>query len=47
MFWTDVVREEKNEEVQFDFANHFMSIAYNILNGVSSPCFLPKAQEFL
>ena len=24
-----------------------MSTAYKILNGVSPPCFLPKAQEFL
>ena len=47
VFWTDVVRAEQNEEGLFDFANYFMSTAYEILNGVSPPCFLPKAQDFL
>ena len=47
VFWTDVVIEEQNEEGLFDFTNHVMSTTYKILNGVSPPCFLPKAQEFL
>lgn len=47
VFWTDVVRREKNEIGLFDFASYFMSIAYKVLNGVPPPCFLPKAQEFL
>ena len=47
VFWIDIVRKEHDEEGLFDFASHFMSISYRILNGISPPCFLPKAQEFL
>lgn len=30
VFWTDVVRREKNEARLFDFAIDFMSVAYKI-----------------
>ena len=42
-----MVRKEENEAGLFEFADHFMSTAYKILNGTLPPCFLPKAQEFL
>ena len=45
--WTDIVRREQNENGLFDSTSYFMSSAYKVLNGVSPPCFLPKAQEFL
>jgi len=47
LFWTDMTRKEGNEAGLFEFASHYMSIAYRILNGVPPPCFLPKAREFL
>ena len=40
IFWTDIIRREKNEVVLFDFASQYMPIAYKILNGVHPPCFL-------
>ena len=47
IFWTNIVRKEQNEGGLFDFAGHFISFAYKVLNVSSPPCFLPKAQEFL
>ena len=47
LFWTDMVRKEENEAGLFEFADHFMSTAYKILNGTLPLCFLPKAREFL
>ena len=35
VFWTNILREEKNEEGSFDFENHLMSTTYKIVNGVS------------
>ena len=46
IFWTDVVRREKNEAGLFDFASYYMPTAYKKLNGSPPRCFLPKAQEF-
>ena len=47
VFWTDIIRKEKNEEGLSYFPSQYMPIAYKILNGVHPPCFLPKSQEFL
>ena len=47
IFWTNLVRREKNEAGLFDFSNYYMSVEYKLLNGITPPCLLPKAQEFL
>ena len=47
VLWTDIVRNEPDEGGIFDFATSFMPVAYNVLNDVPPPCFLPKAQECL